>query len=304
MSWRAESSQLIAGRWVAGDRGLGVRGFEIPSTGDDGASFLYNDLELPGDSLKEIRGHILTVPSGGTFAAEENGAFSLIGAPVGAYSFTYRLYLDGADLGTATAWIYVGTTAEFTATLAITDDGDSFSGSAAAEGAVPTPAAEMAIADDGDAFSGSASVEISAGATPTRRELIIRQVVAALSATSGIDGRIYRARQDALAREESPALVVLPEGEGPTEDIVGKTEKILRVIVAIYQRGSTPDSLADSIAKEVHVRIMQDPTLGGLAIDTAEDGTSWDFAEADETACWLDMRFRVWYRHDRADLTS
>lgn len=108
MTWRAESSQLIAGRWVAGDRGLGVDGFTVPATGVDGASFLYNDLGFPGDELVEIRGHVLTVPSAGTFFAYEDGSFELLDAPDGVYQFTYRLYVNGADLGVATVEIYVG----------------------------------------------------------------------------------------------------------------------------------------------------------------------------------------------------
>lgn len=298
MTWRAETASLIPGRWVAGDRGLGVQGYQIPSTGDAGASFLYNDLELPGDALKEIRGLILSPPSAGTFTAYEDGSFSLLDAPDGVYTFTYRLFVDGVDMGTSTATITIGAAPPPEATLTIALDPAAFSGTAVGADA---SAAEVAATLDGLSFSGGATIELAVG-TASIRELILRQVAGALSGTSGVGTRIFRSRDDALALDESPSLVILPEREDPTEDIVGMTEKALRVTIAIYQRGSEPDALADPIALEVHTRLMLDPTLGGLAIDTAEDGTQWDFDSADGTACWLDMRFKVWYRHSRADL--
>jgi hypothetical protein len=80
----------------------------VPSAGEHGPSYLYNDLSLPADANKEIRGLIVTAPSAGTFFAFEDGSFSLVGAPDGTYTFTYRLFVDGADLGTATATIVIG----------------------------------------------------------------------------------------------------------------------------------------------------------------------------------------------------
>lgn len=108
MSLRIDTSEPISGAYVIGDTGLGVLGSEVPSTGEHGASYLYNDLSLPADAGKEIRGLIVTPPSAGTFFAYEDGSFSLVGAPDGEYTFTYRLFVDGADLGTATATINIG----------------------------------------------------------------------------------------------------------------------------------------------------------------------------------------------------
>ena len=110
MSLRVSPSPLIAGAVVVGGTGLGVLGSLIPSSGDAGASYLYNDLTLPADNNVEVRGLIVTPPSAGTFFAFENGSFTLTGAPNGSYSFVYRLFADGVDLGTATASIQIGQT--------------------------------------------------------------------------------------------------------------------------------------------------------------------------------------------------
>lgn len=110
MSVRVDTASLIAGAVVCGDRGLGVLGSTVladTATGDHGAGYLYNDVDS-GDEAKEFRGLIVTPPSAGTFFAYEDGSFSLV-APDGAYTFVYRLYVDGVDLGTATASVTIGT---------------------------------------------------------------------------------------------------------------------------------------------------------------------------------------------------
>lgn len=107
MSLRIDITELIAGALVIGDVGLGVRGDAIPPAGLHGASYLANDVD-PGDEAREFRGLIVTPPAAGVFYAWEDGAFTLTGAPDGSYTFTYRLFVDGADLGTATATVLVG----------------------------------------------------------------------------------------------------------------------------------------------------------------------------------------------------
>ena len=118
MSCRVDST-LIAGACVVGNRGLGVLGATVRSdtaTGAHGPGYLYNDWSS-GDDAKEFRGLIVTPPSSGTFSAEEDGSFDLTGAPDGSYTFVYRLFVDGADLGTATASITIGA-ASVTGTVA------------------------------------------------------------------------------------------------------------------------------------------------------------------------------------------
>jgi hypothetical protein len=108
MSIRVDTASLIPGALVVGNRGLGVIGSSIPSTGDNGASFLYNDLTLPADANKEIRGLIISQPSAGQFYVYEDGSFEFSGAADGIYPFTYRLFEDGVDKGTTTGSINVG----------------------------------------------------------------------------------------------------------------------------------------------------------------------------------------------------
>lgn len=82
------------------------------ASGGSGAGVLYNDWDS-GDDAKEFRALIVTPPASGTFTANEDGSFSLVGAADGSYSYTYRLFLDGVDQGTAVATLTVGAGSSF-----------------------------------------------------------------------------------------------------------------------------------------------------------------------------------------------
>lgn len=108
MSIRISTTEYFSGL-VIGNTGLGAPAEDIPSTGDSGGSFLYNDLSLPADNGKEIRGEILTLPADGALFVNEDGSFTFTGAADGDYSFTYQLYVDGVAIGSpATVSLAVG----------------------------------------------------------------------------------------------------------------------------------------------------------------------------------------------------
>lgn len=93
-----------------GTPGLGVLGSVIradTANGAFGAGYLYNDLTA-ADDAKEIRGLVVTPPASGTLFAYEDGSFDFTAPADGSYTFTYRLFADGADLGTAAASFTVG----------------------------------------------------------------------------------------------------------------------------------------------------------------------------------------------------
>lgn len=142
MSYRFDTP-LLPGAYHLGNRGLGVLGSIIRATtgsGEHGPGYLFNDL-TGADDAAEVWGLILTPPSAGTFFAYEDGSFTLAGAPDGIYSFTYRLRVDGADLGVGTASITIGTVLP-SATINIACDPAVLSG-----GASSTPPAGGALSD-------------------------------------------------------------------------------------------------------------------------------------------------------------
>lgn len=150
MTCRVDST-LIAGACVVGDRGLGVLGSVIratTATGAHGAGYLYNDWQ-PGDDAKEFRGLIVTPPASGTLVAYEDGSFDFAAPTDGSYSFTYRLFVSGVDLGTAVTSFTVGSVAG-TVTASVAATGTViYTGTAAVSATVvDAPAPGGALSDD------------------------------------------------------------------------------------------------------------------------------------------------------------
>lgn len=137
-----------------------------------------------------------------------------------------------------------------------------------------------------------------------REQIMQRLKTTTLAGTAGVGARIYRSRADKFMPEEAPALNLLADHEEPNENTIGKVDAKLHIEVQVYHRGNEADRLADPVVEDVHAKLMADTLLGGLAVDVTEDGTSWDFDEADKTALLVRMRYIVWYRHDRNTLTT
>ena len=200
MSIRVDTASWIPGTIVCGNRGLGVLADDIPSEGDNGASYLYNDITLPADSGKEICGRITTWPSTGALYAYEDGSFEFSGAPDGQYSFDYTLYVDGAASGTGTVSLQVG---DSTVDFSVTTDAAVFSGSAGSGAAVSIDAIADASVFNGSAGAGAAAF-ISA---------LADSAVFSGAAKSGAEARITATAADAvfsgsaLSLPQSSALI-------------------------------------------------------------------------------------------------
>ncbi|MCE2910209.1 MAG: hypothetical protein LW712_15430 [Burkholderiaceae bacterium] len=137
----------------------------------------------------------------------------------------------------------------------------------------------------------------------TKREQILQAIATLLAAVPGTTG-VYRSREDAMSREESPAIVVRPDGEQVSENTNGYVDARLTVLVEVYARGTVPDQVADPIAEAAFAAMMDNPTLGALAIDVTEDGTDFDTEGADQDAGFTAMRFVVWHRRPRNRLAD
>jgi hypothetical protein len=108
-SVRVDTSSLISGAVVVGDRGHGVLGSEVPSTGEHGAGLLYNDITLPDEAGDEFRALITSVPVGLTLFVYEDSSFEASGAD-GTYVGEYEGFKNGVSYGTAEFTITIGET--------------------------------------------------------------------------------------------------------------------------------------------------------------------------------------------------
>lgn len=139
----------------------------------------------------------------------------------------------------------------------------------------------------------------------SKREDILAAVRTALTGTSGVGTRIYRSRQEAFARDESPAIVIEPiNDQAIIETSLPTLTWTLTVRVAVIVRGTTPDQIADPIIVSAHSKLMADLTLGGYAMDIAPQGVNFDMADADQTAGVIMCDYLIRYRTTLNSLES
>jgi hypothetical protein len=138
----------------------------------------------------------------------------------------------------------------------------------------------------------------------TKREQILAAVDTLLAATAGATGRVYRSRQEAMSRNESPAVVIMP-GRSPAAPEPVSTCKIdwtFTLLILVYARGTIPDQVADPVVKSVHSLLMADRSLSGLVLDIWPIDRDPEFAAAESAAVWEVLPYQVKYRTSITDL--
>ncbi len=74
-----DMNQSFSGKRLCTTPFVGVLGSTVPSTGDDGPGYLYNDLVLPEDNSNYVRGFVTTFPTSGTFLPNDDSSFTYSG---------------------------------------------------------------------------------------------------------------------------------------------------------------------------------------------------------------------------------
>lgn len=139
----------------------------------------------------------------------------------------------------------------------------------------------------------------------TKRESILAAIKTTLAGTTGVGTRIWRSRVQALARQESPAIVIEPISDSAEQNTsLPKLDWSLTVRVSVIVRGDVPDQQADATVESLHSKLMADLSLGGYAYDVQPVGVSFDLVEADQPAGVISCDFLVRYRTSVADLTT
>ena len=137
----------------------------------------------------------------------------------------------------------------------------------------------------------------------SKRETILACVAAVLAGTSGVGTRIYRSRVEALSRAETPALLIEPISDNPTQDTLSTISWQLTFRVSIVTRGQVPDQLADASAIDVHEKIMADMTLDGLVTDLFPTSVDFQLIDADQPAGITSLSFAATYRTQLNSIT-
>lgn len=128
---------------------------------------------------------------------------------------------------------------------------------------------------------------------------------ATLAGTTGVGTRIYRSRVEPLTRAESPALVIEPDTDTPTQNTSLPTlDHSLNVNVVIIIRAPVPDQAADPIIESLHSKLMADLSLGGLTIDIQPGPTKFTLEAADTPVGVIYCLYRVLYRTSVSSLAA
>ena len=139
----------------------------------------------------------------------------------------------------------------------------------------------------------------------TKREQILAQIASTLSTTTGVNGRVYRSRATAIARAESPAIIVEPINDTAQQvTSLPRLDWTLRVRITVTIRSNNAYTDADVIIDDMHSKLMADLTLGGYAIDVQPAIVSFDFFDADQPAGVFSCEYEVLYRTLVDDLTT
>jgi hypothetical protein len=139
----------------------------------------------------------------------------------------------------------------------------------------------------------------------TKREQVLSAIATALATTAGVNGRVYRSRVTAMQRAESPAIVIEPISDTPTQNTSLPTlDWRMRVRVTVIVRGDTPDQLADPIIESMHAKMVADLTLGGYAIDVQPDEVTFNMFDSDQPAGVIFNDYIIQYRTSVASLAT
>ena len=123
---------------------------------------------------------------------------------------------------------------------------------------------------------------------PSRAETIAARIAAVLLNTTAAQERVYRDRQDAFTREESPAIIVelvdedtTPMGGGTGPFMPGAMDDDqLRVAVTVAVRNAAWQTVADTVRVQAHALLVADAQLQ-LLPGFRRDRTEWRPASAD-----------------------
>ena len=135
---------------------------------------------------------------------------------------------------------------------------------------------------------------------------VLDYVMTALAAP-GAPGVAYRTRTESFSTVEMPACNVYPLRGAPydADDTVETlAQRVPFAVVLMASATSAVDVVLDPLFVWVCQRILADPTLGGLVLDTMLEGWDWSFPPADTDLSSCMMTFTALLAVQRADPTA
>ena len=140
----------------------------------------------------------------------------------------------------------------------------------------------------------------------SKREQIIAPLKTTLAGTTGVSTRIYRSRIEPLTNGESPAIVIEPVTDEPSINSTSylKIDWTLRIRIVVIVRGTIPDNVGDPTVESLFTKVLNDPTVGGLAKDIRPATQTFEVLDADQPAGLITCEFEIDYRTSYNSLST
>ena len=140
----------------------------------------------------------------------------------------------------------------------------------------------------------------------SKREQIIAALKTTLAGTTGVSTRIYRSRIEPITNGESPAIVIEPVTDEPSINSTSylKIDWTLRIRIVDIVRGTIPDNVGDPTVESLFTKVLNDPTVGGLAKDIRPATQTFEVLDADQPAGLITCEFEIDYRTSYNSLST
>ena len=140
----------------------------------------------------------------------------------------------------------------------------------------------------------------------SKREQIIAALKTTLAGTTGVATRIYRSRIEPITNGESPAIVIEPVTDEPSINSTSylKIDWTLRIRIVVIVRGTIPDNVGDPTVESLFTKVLNDPTVGGLAKDIRPATQTFEVLDADQPAGLITCEFEIDYRTSYNSLST
>ena len=138
----------------------------------------------------------------------------------------------------------------------------------------------------------------------SRRELLIRAVIGCCQAAV-TPATVLRQPTIAIARDQTPALVLSIVSDAPVKRSNDRMERELVVRLTSYVRDPTDGfAVADDLLCKAHLGLLADTTLGGLALGLAEMEADYQAEDADVESIAIPAIYRITYRTLVSDISQ
>ena len=135
-------------------------------------------------------------------------------------------------------------------------------------------------------------------------ELVTARAAALLVGATAAGSNVFRAREDAISRDVTPAIVVAVEA-GPVRRMGNFTDvHEARLALKIFCRGDPWDATANGIDAAAHKALVGDATLLGYGGDLRRTDTLYESQEADRTSGVLTALYTLTYLAKAADVAA